>query len=28
MENTLNIYNRGGQTCSMYEPHVVKPKLQ
>jgi len=21
-------YTRGGQTCSMYEPHVVKPKLQ
>jgi len=21
-------HNRGGQTCSMYEPHIVKPKLQ
>ena len=21
-------YNRGGQTCSMYEPHIIKPKLQ
>jgi len=20
-------YARGGQTCSMYEPHIVKPKL-
>jgi len=20
--------SRGGQTCSIYEPHVVKPKLQ
>jgi len=22
------LYMRGGQTCSMYEPHIVKPKLQ
>jgi len=22
------LYTRGGQTCSMYEPHIVKPKLQ
>jgi len=24
----LILYSRGGQTCSMYEPHIVKPKLQ
>jgi len=23
-----NIYIRGGQTCSMYESHIVKTKLQ
>jgi len=22
------LYDRSGQTCSMYEPHIVKPKLQ
>ena len=22
------LYTRGGQTCSMYELHIVKPKLQ
>jgi len=22
------MYIRGGQTCSMYEPHIIKPKLQ
>jgi len=22
------VYARGGQTYSMYEPHIVKPKLQ
>ena len=22
------LFSRGGQTCSMYEPHIVKPKLQ
>jgi len=21
-------YTRGGQTCSMYETHILKPKLQ
>jgi len=21
------VYGRGGQTCSMYEAHIVKPKL-
>jgi len=24
----LKIHTRVGQTCSMYEPHIVKPKLQ
>ena len=24
----VSLYARGGQTCSMYEPHVVKAKLQ
>jgi len=24
----LSAYIRGGQTCSMYEPHIAKPKLQ
>jgi len=22
------LHIKGGQTCSMYEPHMVKPKLQ
>jgi len=22
------LYTRSGQTCSMFEPHIVKPKLQ
>ena len=22
------VYTRGGQTCSMYEPHILKPKFQ
>jgi len=25
---TYRLHGRGGQTCSMYEPHIVKPKLQ
>ena len=24
----LKGHSRGGQTCSMYEPQIVKPKLQ
>jgi len=24
----LDVYSSGGQTCSKYEPHIVKPKLQ
>ena len=24
----INVQNSGGQTCSMYEPHIVKPTLQ
>jgi len=24
----LKVYSSGGHTCSMYEPHIVKPKLQ
>jgi len=26
--NALRDYSRGGQTCSMYEPHIVKATLQ
>jgi len=22
------LYTKGDQTCSMYKPHIVKPKLQ
>jgi len=22
------LYTRGGQTCFMYEPHIVKPNFQ
>jgi len=25
---SIYIYKGGGQTCSIYEPHIVKPKLQ
>jgi len=28
LEMYITIYTRGGQTCSMYEPHIVNPKLQ
>ena len=26
--SSLNVHSRGGQTCSMYEPQIVKPELQ
>jgi len=28
VEREASLYARGGQTCSMHEPHIVKPKLQ
>jgi len=28
MLQQVSVYSRGGQTCSMYDPHIVKFKLQ